>query len=64
MPDRSSPTEADLSMRKAHREAAARAGELADRLDEVDIHQREARFLLERAGLLARRDAERSRGER
>ncbi|HEX7298212.1 MAG TPA: hypothetical protein VF257_04340 [Solirubrobacteraceae bacterium] len=49
--------EADLAMRKAHREAAARAGDLADRLAEVDIHQREARYLLERAGLLRRRHA-------
>jgi hypothetical protein len=47
--------EAHLAMRKAHRDAAARAGHLADRLSEVDIHQREARYLLERAGLLARR---------
>jgi hypothetical protein len=47
--------EADLAMRKAHREATARAGQLADRLAEVDIHQREARYLLERAGLLLRR---------
>lgn len=56
MPDCSSRTEADVSMRKAHRDAAARAGELARRLEEVDIHQREARYLLERAGLLARRN--------
>jgi hypothetical protein len=47
--------EANLAMRKAHREATAHAGHLADRLAEVDIHQREARYLLERAGLLLRR---------
>jgi hypothetical protein len=47
--------EANLAMRKAHREATAHAGHLADRLAEVDIHQREARYLLERAGMLQRR---------
>jgi hypothetical protein len=47
--------DAHLAMRKAHREAMTHASRLAERLDEVDIHQREARYLLERAGLLARR---------
>ena len=42
-------------MRKAGREATERAGRLADRLAEIDIHQREARYLLERAGMLTRR---------
>jgi hypothetical protein len=48
--------EANLAMRKAHREANTQASRLADRLSEVDIHQREARYLLERAGLLRRRN--------
>ena len=47
--------EADIETRKADREASAHARRLADRLSDVDIHQREARFLLERAGMLARR---------
>ena len=42
-------------MRKADREAAMQANDLAERLVDIDIHQREARYLLERAGLLARR---------
>jgi hypothetical protein len=48
-------SEADISVRKADREASTHAEDLADRLVEVDFHQREARYLLERAGLLARR---------
>jgi hypothetical protein len=48
--------EANLAMRKAHREANTQAGRLADRLSEIDVHQREARYLLERAGLLRRRN--------
>ena len=48
-------TEAHLAVRKAHRDASSHAGRLADRLTEIDIHQREARYLLERAGLLERR---------
>jgi hypothetical protein len=55
LPDDISAMEADLATRKVHREAAAHADDLADRLADVDIHQREARFLLERAGLLTRR---------
>jgi hypothetical protein len=47
--------EASLAVRKAHREATSQAGDLADRLAEVDLHQREARYLLERAGMLERR---------
>ncbi|HEY7621524.1 MAG TPA: hypothetical protein VH834_17225 [Solirubrobacteraceae bacterium] len=48
--------EADIAVRKADREAASHADDLADRLVDIDIHQREARYLLERAGLLARRN--------
>jgi hypothetical protein len=48
-------SEARLAVRKAHRAAASDAARLADRLTEMDIHQREARYLLERAGLLERR---------
>jgi hypothetical protein len=47
--------EAEIAVRKADREAASQADDLADRLADIDIHQREARYLLERAGLLARR---------
>ncbi|HEX6620046.1 MAG TPA: hypothetical protein VF024_10335 [Solirubrobacteraceae bacterium] len=47
--------EAGLAVRKADREATAQAGDLAGRLDEMDLHQREARYLLERAGMLERR---------
>ncbi len=47
--------EAEISVRKADREAASQANDLAERLANIDIHQREARYLLERAGLLARR---------
>jgi hypothetical protein len=47
--------EADLAVRKADREASMHADDLADRLVDIDIHQREARYLLERAGLLTRR---------
>jgi hypothetical protein len=55
LPDHANAMEADLAVRKAHRHATANASQLADRLDEIDVHQREARFLLERAGLLTRR---------
>jgi hypothetical protein len=54
-PDRINGTEAQIAVRKADRQAATHADDLADRLADVDIHQREARYLLERAGLLARR---------
>ncbi len=47
--------EAELDVRKAGREAGSHAEGLADRLAEVDLHQREARYLLERAGMLERR---------
>jgi hypothetical protein len=47
--------EADLAVRKAGRDASSQASELADRLAKVDLHQREARYLLERAGMLERR---------
>ena len=49
---------ANLAVRKACRDAMTQAGDMADRLAEVDLHQREARFLLGRAGLLTRRDRE------
>jgi hypothetical protein len=54
-PDPANRMEASLAVRKAHREATSQAGDLADRLAEVDLHQREARYLLERAGMLERR---------
>jgi hypothetical protein len=47
--------EARLALRKAERDADGRANHLVDRLADVEIHQREARYLLERAGMLARR---------
>jgi hypothetical protein len=47
--------EAEIAVRKADREAAAQVDDLADRIVDIDIHQREARYLLERAGLLAKR---------
>jgi hypothetical protein len=47
--------EAEIAVRKADREAASQADDLTERLADVDIHQREARYLLERAGMLARR---------
>ncbi|MGZ6675270.1 MAG: hypothetical protein ACXVFM_23275 [Solirubrobacteraceae bacterium] len=54
-PDPANRMEASLAVRKADREAASQAGDLADRLTEMDLHQREARYLLERAGMLERR---------
>jgi hypothetical protein len=54
-PDPANRMEAGLAVRKADREAASHAGDLANRLAEVDLHQREARYLLERAGMLERR---------
>ena len=53
-PENVNATEAAIAMRRAHRDATTHAGRLADRLSEMDIHQREARYLLERAGLLRR----------
>jgi hypothetical protein len=47
--------EADLARRKAEHAAATHANGLDRRLAEVDLHQREARYILERAGMLARR---------
>ena len=41
--------EASLAVRKADREAVSQAGDLADRLGEMDLHQREARYLLRSA---------------
>jgi hypothetical protein len=54
-PDQANGMEARIAVRKADREAASHANDLADRLADIDIHQREARYLLERAGLLQRR---------
>jgi hypothetical protein len=47
--------EARLAVRRAEREAHTDADELVERLADVEIHQREARYLLERAGMLTRR---------
>jgi hypothetical protein len=55
VPEPPNAAEARLAVRKAGREASARANDLADRLAEVDLHQREARYLLGRAGMLTRR---------
>ena len=55
LPDPDNATEAHIAVRKAGREATEDAGRLADRLAEIDVHQREARYLLERAGMLTRR---------
>jgi hypothetical protein len=55
LPDPDNATEAQIAVRKAGRQATEHAGRLADRLTEIDIHQREARYLLERAGMLTRR---------
>jgi hypothetical protein len=54
-PDHINGMEAQIAVRKADREAMSHANDLANRLSDVDIHQREARYLLERAGLLERR---------
>jgi hypothetical protein len=54
-PERVDGLEARIAVRKADRQAISHANDLADRLADVDIHQREARYLLERAGLLTRR---------
>ena len=53
-PDNSS-LEARIHLHKAQREADGDARRLRDRLADTEIHQREARYLLERAGLLTRR---------
>jgi hypothetical protein len=47
--------EARLALRKAEREAHSHADRLVERLADVELHQREARYLLERAGMLTRR---------
>jgi hypothetical protein len=47
--------EARLALRKAQRDADGDADHLQRRLADVEIHQREARYLLERAGMLGRR---------
>jgi hypothetical protein len=53
--DQANAMDAELAVRRAERDADARARTLADRLADVDIHQREARYVLERAGMLTRR---------
>ena len=57
LPNPDNASEAKLAVRKAGRNATEDASRLADRLAEVDLHQREARYLLERAGMLERRRA-------
>ncbi|HMJ32812.1 MAG TPA: hypothetical protein VK501_02755 [Baekduia sp.] len=47
--------EARLALRQSERRAESGARRLADRLADVELHQREARFMLERAGMLTRR---------
>ena len=54
LPDPDNASEAQIAVRKAGRRATDAAGRLADRLAQIDIHQREARYLLERAGMLTR----------
>ena len=54
LPDPDNASEAQIAVRKAGRRATDDAGRLADRLAQIDIHQREARYLLERAGMLTR----------
>jgi hypothetical protein len=54
LPDPDNASEAQIAVRKAGRRATEDAGRLADRLAQIDIHQREARYLLERAGMLTR----------
>jgi hypothetical protein len=57
LPEDPTAMDAEFSVRRAQRDAATDAREMTDRLNEVDIHQREARFVLERAGMLLRRRA-------
>ena len=47
--------EASLALRKAARDADRHADQMLDRLTSVEIDQREARYLLQRAGMLTRR---------
>ena len=53
--ERTSSIEARIQLHKAQREADGDARRLRDRLADIEIHEREARYLLERAGLLTRR---------
>jgi hypothetical protein len=53
--DHANAMEADLARRRAEHEATTHANGLDRRLAEVDLHQREARYILERAGMLIRR---------
>ncbi|MEN3284371.1 MAG: hypothetical protein V7607_5511 [Solirubrobacteraceae bacterium] len=53
--DDPSSMEARLALRKAAREADREADRLLDRLTSVEVDQREARYLLQRAGMLTRR---------
>ena len=55
LPDPVNSMEATLAVRKAHRDAESQASDLDNRLAAVDLHQREARYLLERAAMLERR---------
>ena len=54
-PDHPNGMESELAVRSPGRKASSQADGLAERLVEVDIHAREARYLLERAGMLERR---------
>ena len=60
LPDPDNAMEAKIAVRKAGRHATEGAARLADRLAQIDIHQREARYLLERAGMLTRSPTTRS----
>jgi hypothetical protein len=53
--DDASSLEARLALRKAARDADRRADQMLDRLTSVEVDQREARYLLQRAGMLTRR---------
>jgi hypothetical protein len=53
--DEPSSMEARLALRKAARDADRQADQLVERLTSIEIDQREARHLLERAGMLTRR---------
>jgi hypothetical protein len=54
-PDHPNGMEAELACARPAARRARQADGLAERLVEVDIHAREARYLLERAGMLERR---------
>ena len=50
-PDEPTPDETDIAVRRVQRDATSLARKLNA---EVDIHQREARFVLEQAGKISR----------